>query len=91
MLTIDSATVIAIDDWEIMQPVVLAHCDLTQARRLGAMQEPNAGISTSEAMQLYKDALATIKKEAFQFMPASFDLGEDDKNVAINLSGFWDL
>ncbi|WP_199506826.1 MULTISPECIES: hypothetical protein [unclassified Psychrobacter] len=91
VLTIDSATVIAVDDWEIMQPVVLAHCDLTQARRLEAMQEPNAGISTSEAMQLYKDALATMKKEAFQFMPASFDLGEDDKDGAINLSGFWDL
>lgn len=91
VLTIDSSTVIAVDDWEIMKPIVLAHCDLTQARRLESMQEPNAGISTSEAMQLYKDALATMKKEAFQFTPASFDLGEDDKDAAINLSGFWGL
>lgn len=89
VLTIDSSTVIAVDDWEVMKPVVLAHCDLTQARRLESMQEPNAGISTSEAMQLYKDALATMKKEAFQFMPASFDLG-DDIGGAINLFGLWD-
>ena len=66
VLVIEADTLICVDDWEIIKPVVLAHCDLAQARRLEAMQEVNTGISTSEALQLYKDALELMKREAFQ-------------------------
>ena len=91
VLIIDSNTVVAVDDWEIMKPVVLAHCDLAQARRLESMQELNTGISTSEAMQLYKDAMTVMKKEAFQCMPTTFDLGDDDRDMFTNLFGLQDL
>ena len=79
VLTIDASTLVGVDDWEIIKPVVLAHCDLVQARRLESMQEVNTGISTGEALQLYKEALELMKREAFQFPP--FSIGMDSETT----------
>ncbi|GAA0319264.1 hypothetical protein [Psychrobacter aestuarii] len=76
-LVIDADTMLAVDDWEIIEPVVLAHCSFIQARRLEAMQELGAGMSASECTQLYREAVELMKREAFQFPPMSIDLDSD--------------
>ena len=65
LLTITANTVLGVDDWLIIEPMVRAHCDLVQARRMEGAQglgvQPT-GMTTSEALQLYKDALELMKK-----------------------------
>ncbi|WP_352309093.1 hypothetical protein [Psychrobacter sp. W2-37-MNA-CIBAN-0211] len=85
-LVIDDTTVIGVDDWAIIEPLVRAHCDLVQARRMEGAQNlgvQGAGLSSSEARQIYADAETAMKKEAFQFQPFSTEtpkpkfLGDD--------------
>lgn len=74
LLVIDGTTVIGADDWVIIEPLVRAHCDLVQARRMEGAQNlgvAGAGMSSSEARQIYVDAETAMKKEAFQFQPFS--------------------
>ena len=77
LLTITANTVLGVDDWIIIEPVVRAHCDLVQARRMEGAQglgvQP-AGMSSSEALQYYKESLETMKREAFQCQPFSIDM-----------------
>lgn len=58
-------------DWGIIEPVVEAHINLTQARRNEAAGITDSGLSSSEATQLYKDAVNDMKREGFQFEPFS--------------------
>ena len=85
-LIIDGDTVIGADDWVIIEPLARAHFDLVQARRMEGAQNlgvEGAGMSSSEARQLYADAETAMKKEAFQFQPFSTEtpkpkfLGDD--------------
>lgn len=86
LLVIDGDTVMGIDDWAIIEPLVRAHCDLVQARRMEGAQNlgvEGAGMSSSEARQIYVEAENLMKKEAFQFQPFSTEtpkpkfLGDD--------------
>ena len=80
LLTITANTVLGVDDWLIVEPVVRAHCDLVQARRMEGAQglgvQPS-GMSSSEALQYYKEALEVMKREAFQCQPFSVDVPKD--------------
>ncbi|MGP5192921.1 hypothetical protein ACTXJO_04685 [Psychrobacter celer] len=81
LLVIDENTVLGVDDWVIVEPVIRAHCDLVQARRMEGAQNLGvqpAGMSSSEARQLYDDAVKTMQKEAFQFQPFSIEIPKDD-------------
>ena len=77
LLSVTANTVLGVDDWAIIEPLVRAHCDLTQARRLEASQNLGVqpiGMSSSEALQYYNEAILTLKKEAFQCEPYSLDV-----------------
>ena len=82
LLTITANTVLGVDDWLIIEPMVRAHCDLVQARRMEGAQglgvQPT-GMTTSEALQLYKDALELMKKEAFQCQPFSVEVPNTER------------
>lgn len=80
LLIVTANTVLGVDDWLIIEPMVRAHCDLVQARRMEGAQGLGVnptGITTSEALQLYKDAVEQMKREAFQGQPFSVDVPED--------------
>lgn len=70
-LKITDSTSLTKYDWAIMEPLVAAHINLTQARRNEAAGITEGGLSSSEATQLYKDAVTDMKREAFQFQPFS--------------------
>ena len=82
LLTITANTVLGVDDWLIIEPMVRAHCDLVQAHRMEGAQglgvQPT-GMTTSEALQLYKDALELMKKEAFQCQPFSVEVPDTER------------
>ncbi len=64
------------DEWAIVLPVIRAHCDLLQARRMegsSALGVQPFGISSSEANQAYMMAIEQMKKEAFSHTPFSID------------------
>lgn len=92
LLTITANTVLGVDDWLILEPVVRAHCDLVQARRMEGAQglgvQP-AGMSSSEALQYYKEALELMKREAFQCQPWSVDVPETDIVDTFFKDRFW--
>lgn len=80
LLTITANTVLGVDDWLIIEPMARAHCDLVQARRMEGAQGLGVnptGMTTSEALQLYKDSIEQMKREAFQCQPFSVDTPED--------------
>ena len=82
LLTITANTVLGVDDWLIIEPMVRAHCDLVQARRMEGAQGlgvQQTGIMTSEALQLYKDAVEVMKKEAFQCQPFSVEVPNTER------------
>lgn len=82
LLTITDNTVLGVDDWLIIEPMVRAHCDLVQARRMEGAQGlgvQQTGMTTSEALQLYKDAVETMKKEAFQCQPFSVEIPDTER------------
>lgn len=81
LLVVDENTVLGVDDWIIIEPVIRAHCDLVQARRMEGAQNLGvqpAGASSSEARQLYDEAVTAMKREAFQFQPFSIELPDDN-------------
>jgi len=85
LLVIEATTVLGVADWLIIEPVVRAHCDLVQARRMEGAQSLGVnpvGMSSSEALQLYKDALIQMQKEAFQCQPFSVDMPDDARRHA---------
>lgn len=68
------------DEWAVIIPVIRAHCDLLQARRMegsAAMGVQPFGIQSSEALQLYNNAIEQMKKEAFCHTPFSIDWVDD--------------
>lgn len=80
LLIVTANTVLGVDDWLILEPVIRAHCDLVQARRMEGAQGLGVnptGMTTSEALQLYKDSIEQMKREAFQCQPFSVDTPED--------------
>lgn len=80
LLAITANTVLGVDDWLIIEPIVRAHCDLVQARRMEGAQGLGVnptGMTTSEALQLYKDAIEQMKREAFQGQPFSVETPND--------------
>lgn len=82
LLVITANTVLSVDDWIIIEPVVRAHCDLVQARRMEGAQGlgvQQTGMMTSEALQLYKDAVEVMKKEAFQCQPFSVEVPDTER------------
>lgn len=84
LLSITANTVLGVDAWAIIEPVVRAHCDLIQARRIEAGQglgmQPT-GISSGEARQIYDDALLVLEKKSFQCEPFSVETIPDDNRV----------
>ena len=80
LLIVTANTVLGVDDWLIIEPMVRAHCDLVQARRMEGAQGLGVnptGITTSEALQLYRDSIEQMKREAFQGQPFSVDIPDD--------------
>ncbi len=93
LLVIDENTVLGMDDWIILEPVVRAHCDLVQARRMEGAQNLGvqpAGMMSAEAKQYYDDAILNMKREAFQFQPFSIDMPEDNRRYP-NQPWLWHL
>lgn len=92
LLTITENTVLGVDDWLIIEPVVRAHCDLVQARRMEGAQNLGvqpAGMSSSEALQYYKDSLDVMKREAFQCQPFSVEVPENNALDEFFKDKFW--
>lgn len=91
LLDITQNTVVTVDDWVLIEPVVRAHCDLVQARRMEGYQglggQPS-GMLSSEALQYYKEALEVMKKEAFQFQPFTVQV-EVEGVRPVNRFNFW--
>ncbi len=74
--TIDLDTILLLDEWVVIEPVVRCHCDLVQARRMEGSQALGVmafGLQSSEALQNYNMAVETMKKEAFHNAPFSVD------------------
>lgn len=68
------------DEWAIVLPVIRAHCDLLQARRMEGSQALGVqpfGIGSSEALQTYNTAIEQMKKEAFNHTPFSIDWDDE--------------
>lgn len=94
LLVVTENTVLGVDDWLILEPVVRAHCDLVQARRMEGAQNLGvqpAGMSSSEARQLYDDAIKAMQKEAFQFQPFSIEVPKDDPRYPNVSPWLWHL
>ncbi|MDO4440593.1 MAG: hypothetical protein Q4B81_00235 [Moraxella sp.] len=83
-------TPITADEWGIMYPLVRAHCDLIQARRMEGVQSlgmTTFNLSASEALSLYNQALETMKRESFCEEPFSIDICEETslrQRVSVN-------
>jgi hypothetical protein len=93
LLVVEATTVLSVGDWLIIEPVVRAHCDLVQARRMEGAQNLGvqpSGMSSSEALQLYKDAIITMQKESFQYQPFSIELPDDSRQKSYPI-WLWDL
>lgn len=92
-------TPITADEWGIMEPVVRAHCDLIQARRMEGTQSlgmTTFGLSVSEATSHYHQAIETLKREAFCEAPFSIDICEQTSlrervsvNGSVTVVGRW--
>ncbi len=103
-LMIDDTLNVYNDEMTIIRPVIMAKCDVMQSKRMEGAQNLGvqpAGISSSEAMQNYRDAIELMKKEAFNTHPFSVDSvsdieGQVNKNninsygsIEINYNGWW--
>lgn len=76
-LTLDISLIA--DEWVLVEPVIRAHCDLLQARRMEGSQAMGVqafGVSSSEANQIYQGLLEQMKKEAFIHEPFNIELGD---------------
>lgn len=76
LLVINENTVLDVTDWIIIEPVIRAHCDLVQAKRMEGAQGLGvnpSGMSSSEARGYYDEALLKMQKEAFQCEPFTVD------------------
>lgn len=74
---IDSTQIISINDWAILMPVIRAHCEVIQAKRMegsGSLGLERFGLSVPEAEQAYKDAIQEMQKNAFVEKPFCLDL-----------------
>lgn len=84
LLVINENTVLSVTDWLIIKPVVMAHCDLVQAKRMEGAQGLGvnpAGMSSSEARTLYSDAVLKMQKESFQCEPFTVDTPQNDRGL----------
>lgn len=104
-LLLDSTTNIYNDEWSIIRPVVVARCDLMQAKRMEGAQNLGvqpAGMNSSEAYQNHREAMLEMKREAFNTHPFSVDStadleGKNQTNnttdlfqsIQINYNGWW--
>ena len=104
-LLLDSAINIYNDEWSIIRPVVVARCDLMQAKRMEGAQNLGvqpAGMNSSEAYQNHREAMLEMKREAFNTHPFSVDStadleGKNQTNnttdlfqsIQINYNGWW--
>lgn len=104
-LILDSETSIYNDEWSIIRPVVVARCDLMQAKRMEGAQNLGVqpvGMSSSEAYQNHREAMLEMKREAFNTHPFSVDSvtdleGKNQTNntidlfqsIQINYNGWW--
>lgn len=84
LLAINENTVLSVTDWIIVKPVVMAHCDLVQAKRMEGAQGLGvnpAGMSSSEARTLYSDAVLRMQKESFQCEPFTVDTPQNNNGL----------
>lgn len=104
-LLLDSAINIYNDEWSIIRPVVVARCDLMQAKRMEGAQNLGVqpvGMGSSEAYQNHREAMLEMKREAFNTHPFSVDStadleGKNQTNntadlfqsIQINYNGWW--
>lgn len=90
-LSVDENTILTTDEWAIIDPVVRAHCDLLQAQRMEGAQQLGvamSGLSTSEAKQMYREAIEQMEKKAFQCEPFSIMFEDEAQRPGI---GAWYL
>ena len=84
LLMITENTVIDVTDWLIIEPVIRAHCDLVQARRMEGAQGLGVnptGMSSSEARGYYDEALLKMQKEAFQGEPFTIKTPQNNSGL----------
>lgn len=100
LLQVDGGTLLGVDEWSIIKPVVIAYCEVIQSKRMEGSQNLGVqpvGIASGEAKQLYKEAVEQMKKEAFDSEPYTVTLDEavtstttNNNTVSLsNLSRFW--
>lgn len=90
-LIINENTVISVGDWLIIEPVVRAHCDLVQAKRMEGAQGlgvNSTGMTTSEARGYYDEAIKQMQKEAFQAEPYTIETPQKSPYEIIEFNGF---
>ncbi len=102
-LDIDGETVLTVEEWAIIKPVVQAYCDIIQAKRLEGTQNLGVqpvGMTASEAKQAYREVRLQMQKEAFDCEPHSVDFSTLDNqsnngshskiDVSLNINNrFW--
>lgn len=81
-LDISPDTELTIEEWTIIKPCVMAHCEIMQAKRMEGVQNLGVqpvGVSSSEAKQVYHEARLQMQKEAFDCEPFSVENTSIDK------------
>lgn len=88
LLVITENTVLDVTDWVIIEPLIRAHCDLVQAKRMEGAQGLGvnpSGMSSSEARGYYDEALLRMQKEAFQREPFTIETPQNNSSSAIGM------
>ncbi len=93
-IDIDGETILTLDEWAIIEPVVIAHCDIMQAKRMEGVQNLGVqpvGMTASEAKQAYREVKLQMQKEAFDCEPYSVETTEKlaIKKRHQSFSKFW--
>lgn len=76
-VSVDSSLVLAAHEWQIIEPLVRAHCDLIQANRMEASRSlgmEQVGMSVSEAMQGLQMQQDLLAQRAFCAPPFAIEI-----------------
>ena len=76
-VSVDSRLVLAAHEWQIIEPLVRAHCDLIQANRMEASRSlgmEQVGMSVSEAMQGLQMQQDLLAQRAFCAPPFAIEI-----------------
>ncbi len=78
LIEIDEHLILEAFEWAIIQPVVLAKCDVKQAQMMESSRSLGGeqfGMSVSEAQNMYIQARQLLQRESFVEPPITLDIG----------------